>query len=105
MNSPNICTFFKSKKNYSAAKCGVRDRWPRFSPVILYKVRDLEIQTATIFLRWILGELGDFDPDEHRPGYLEDFRFVPFQNADFESEVEQYHKQHRFVDLSVTNAS
>lgn len=48
-----------------------------------------------------LGELGDFDPDEHRPGYLEDFRFVPFQNADFESEVEQYHKQHRYVSNDV----
>ena len=27
---------------------------------------------------WISGELGEFDPDEHRPVYLEDFRFVPF---------------------------
>ncbi len=44
---------------------------------------------------FILGELGDYDPDEHRQGYLEDFRFVPFQNPDFENEVEQYHKQHR----------
>jgi hypothetical protein len=36
------------------------------------------------------GELGDYDQDEHRQNYLEDFRFVPFQN-----QVEQYHKQHR----------
>ncbi len=47
------------------------------------------------FIFLSLGELGDFDPDEHRQGYLEDFRFVPFQNSDFENEVEQYHKQHR----------
>lgn len=46
-------------------------------------------------LMCILGELGDYDSDEHRKGYLEDFRFVPFQNTDFEHEVEQYHKQHR----------
>jgi hypothetical protein len=42
-----------------------------------------------------LGELGDYDRDEHQQGYLEDFRFVPFQNVDFENEVEQYHQQHR----------
>ena len=43
----------------------------------------------------VLGELGDYDSDEHRKGYLEDFRFVPFQNTEFEHEVEQYHQQHR----------
>ncbi len=48
------------------------------------------------FFFGILGELGDYDSDEHRQGYLEDFRFVPFQNSDFENEVEQYHKQHRW---------
>ena len=42
-----------------------------------------------------LGELGDYDLEQHRPGYLEDFRFVPFQNTDFEQEVEQYHQQHK----------
>lgn len=46
--------------------------------------------------RFCLGELGDYDPDEHQQGYLEDFRFVPFQNMEFENEVEQYHKQHKY---------
>jgi hypothetical protein len=42
-----------------------------------------------------LGELGDFNPRQHGTGYLNDFRFVPFQNLSFESEVQQYHKQHK----------
>ena len=42
-----------------------------------------------------IGELGDYDPHEHSQGYLTDFRFVPFQNLEFENEVHQYHKQHR----------
>ncbi len=41
-----------------------------------------------------IGELGDYDPNEHQQGYLNDFRFVPFQNLEFENEVEQYHQQH-----------
>jgi len=41
-----------------------------------------------------VGELGDYDPNEHQQGYLNDFRFVPFQNLEFENEVEQYHQQH-----------
>ncbi|CAF2905605.1 unnamed protein product [Rotaria sp. Silwood2] len=52
--------------------------------------------TAAILASYIVqSELGDYDPDEHRQGYLEDFRFVPFQNSDFDNEVEQYHKEHR----------
>ncbi|CAF1154657.1 unnamed protein product [Rotaria sordida] len=52
--------------------------------------------TAAILASYIVqSELGDYDSDEHRQGYLEDFRFVPFQNSDFENDVEQYHKEHR----------
>ncbi|CAF4813817.1 unnamed protein product, partial [Rotaria magnacalcarata] len=37
--------------------------------------------TAAILASYIVqSELGDYDPEEHRQGYLEDFRFVPFQN-------------------------
>ena len=43
----------------------------------------------------ISAELGDFNPDEHRDGYLSEFRFVPNQNEDFEKEVAQHHKNHR----------
>ena len=42
-----------------------------------------------------LGELGDYDLNEHRKGYFNDFRFIPFQNSDFEYQVQQYHQQHK----------
>jgi len=42
-----------------------------------------------------IGELGDYDVNGHQEGYLNVFRFVPFQNSDFENEIQQYHKQHR----------
>ncbi|CAF0878707.1 unnamed protein product [Adineta ricciae] len=43
----------------------------------------------------VQSELGDYDVNAHHHGYLKDFRFVPFQNKDFEDEVELYHKQHQ----------
>ncbi|CAF3688112.1 unnamed protein product [Rotaria sp. Silwood1] len=42
-----------------------------------------------------VSELGDYNINEHQQGYLNDFHFVPFQNSDFEKEVQQYHKQHK----------
>jgi len=45
----------------------------------------------------MLAELGDFNPDEHVvPRYLSVFRFVPKQTAEFEREVGDLHRQHRF---------
>lgn len=43
----------------------------------------------------VQSDLGDFNPDEHRSGYLNEYRFVPFQNCQFENEVEQFHRNHR----------
>ncbi|XP_066302409.1 tyrosine-protein phosphatase non-receptor type 4-like isoform X14 [Branchiostoma lanceolatum] len=40
------------------------------------------------------SELGDYDPSEHLPGYLQEFRFVPNQSPEFEREVEELHKRH-----------
>ena len=61
----------------------------------MYKVGRIEgISLANKRLLYI-GELGDYDSNKHGAGYLNDFRFVPFQNVGFENEVQQYHKQHR----------
>lgn len=43
----------------------------------------------------IVAEMGDFNPDEHTPGYLSVFRFVPQQTEEFEREVSELHRQHR----------
>ena len=43
-----------------------------------------------------LAELGDFNPDEHREGYLSEFRFIPNQDEEFEKEVAKHHQSHRW---------
>lgn len=75
-------------------KCGVQDQQQLYLQVTLCKVNNKKKENERNTL-YFIGELGDYDPEEHRQGYLEDFRFVPFQNPDFEKEVEQYHKEHR----------
>ena len=89
--------FYKSRKSYSVEKCGVQDQQLQSQQVTLCKVNEAENGLKEKkCLSIYLGELGDYDPDEHQQGYLEDFRFVPFQNMEFENEVEQYHKQHKY---------
>ncbi|CAM6031462.1 unnamed protein product [Sphagnum compactum] len=41
------------------------------------------------------SELGDYEPDEHGPNYLSDFRFAPNQTHELEEKVCELHKQHR----------
>lgn len=41
------------------------------------------------------AELGDYEPDEHGPNYLADFRFAPNQTPELEEKVSELHKQHR----------
>jgi tyrosine-protein phosphatase non-receptor type 4 len=43
----------------------------------------------------VQSELGDFNPDEHKEGYLSGFLFIPNQNKEFEKLVAEKHKQHR----------
>ncbi|XP_070565918.1 tyrosine-protein phosphatase non-receptor type 4-like isoform X4 [Ptychodera flava] len=42
----------------------------------------------------VQAETGDYDPEEHKPGYLVDMRFIPNQTEDFEKEVAELHKKH-----------
>ena len=43
----------------------------------------------------LTAELGDFNPEEHKDGYLSGFLFIPEQSEDFEKLVTENHKQHR----------
>lgn len=43
----------------------------------------------------LTAELGDFHSEEHVPGYLAEFRFVPNATDEFENEVCEMHKQHK----------
>ncbi|VDN26623.1 unnamed protein product [Cylicostephanus goldi] len=40
-------------------------------------------------------ELGDYNPEEHPEGYLDNYRFAPGQTADFAKKVAELHAMHR----------
>ena len=42
-----------------------------------------------------LAELGDFNPDECKDGYLSEYRFIPNQTEEFEKAVAENHQIHR----------
>ncbi|XP_070788817.1 band 4.1-like protein 2 isoform X1 [Pituophis catenifer annectens] len=41
------------------------------------------------------AELGDFDPEEHDSGYIQEFQFAPNQTKELEDKVVELHKTHR----------
>ncbi|XP_039180290.1 band 4.1-like protein 2 isoform X3 [Crotalus tigris] len=41
------------------------------------------------------AELGDFDPEEHDSGYIQEFHFAPNQTKELEEKVVELHKTHR----------
>uniref|UniRef100_UPI00358FA527 protein 4.1-like isoform X2 n=1 Tax=Myxine glutinosa TaxID=7769 RepID=UPI00358FA527 len=43
----------------------------------------------------VQAELGDYDPEEHGPDYVADFRFAPSQTRELEDKVVELHKTHR----------
>ncbi|ESO98502.1 hypothetical protein LOTGIDRAFT_142880, partial [Lottia gigantea] len=52
-------------------------------------------QAALLSSYAVQSELGDYNPDEHKEGYLMGYVFVPNQTEDFERQVAEKHKQHR----------
>ena len=51
----------------------------------------LQQQKNTLFLYLFTAEVGDFDPKQHYPGYVSEFRFVSAQTEEFESDVQAAH--------------
>uniref|UniRef100_A0A672YT92 Si:dkey-178k16.1 n=1 Tax=Sphaeramia orbicularis TaxID=375764 RepID=A0A672YT92_9TELE len=43
----------------------------------------------------VQAELGDFEPDEHGPDYVSDFRFAPNQTRELEERVMELHRNYR----------
>ncbi|XP_031422803.1 band 4.1-like protein 1 isoform X2 [Clupea harengus] len=43
----------------------------------------------------VQAELGDYDPDEHGPDYVSDFRFAPSQTRELEERVMELHHNYR----------
>ncbi|XP_032905530.1 tyrosine-protein phosphatase non-receptor type 3 isoform X1 [Amblyraja radiata] len=53
----------------------------------------------------VQSELGEYNPSEHHPGYIEKFNFIPDQNPDFQIKVMSLHKQHRDLKQSEAELS
>eukprot|EP00111_Clytia_hemisphaerica_P018200 TCONS_00053826-protein len=58
----------------------------------LYCVEDTGALLASYIVQ---GELGDYDPLNHKEGYLAGFQFVPNQTKDIEEKIVSYHRSHR----------
>uniref|UniRef100_A0A6Q2YQ05 Tyrosine-protein phosphatase n=1 Tax=Esox lucius TaxID=8010 RepID=A0A6Q2YQ05_ESOLU len=43
----------------------------------------------------VQSEIGDYNQDEHLPGYLSEYSFIPNAPQDFEKEVAKHHQQHK----------
>ncbi|XP_078394768.1 tyrosine-protein phosphatase non-receptor type 3-like isoform X1 [Cetorhinus maximus] len=43
----------------------------------------------------VQSELGEYNPSEHHPGYVENFQFLSDKNQEFQTNVMTLHKQHR----------
>ena len=39
------------------------------------------------------GELGDYDPHKHEPGYIAEFHIIPKQNRDIEERISELHQE------------
>jgi hypothetical protein len=58
----------------------------------------LEIMADTKLVWFsISAELGDYHPDEHKPGYLSGLSLVPGQTEEMELKIEELHKLHKWV--------
>ncbi|CAH8848244.1 unnamed protein product [Trichobilharzia szidati] len=52
--------------------------------------RSVSTQLAGLALQ---SELGDYSPEECRPGYVNQFRFVQNQNSEFEAQASEWHRK------------
>nr|CAH8848187.1 unnamed protein product [Trichobilharzia regenti] len=52
--------------------------------------RSISTQLAGLALQ---SELGDYSPEECRPGYVNQFRFVQNQNSEFETQASEWHRK------------
>lgn len=44
----------------------------------------------------VQAEVGDYEPEEHGPDYVSDFRFAPNQTRELEERVMELHRNYRY---------
>lgn len=55
------------------------------------------IVTRVINLNFYLAELGDYDPVQHTPGFVSEFRFVEDQTEEMEIDILNTYKTFKYV--------
>jgi hypothetical protein len=45
----------------------------------------------------LVAELGDYQSDEHGPGYLSSLQLIPDQTEEMEKKISELHKLHKYV--------
>lgn len=53
----------------------------------------------------VQAELGDYDPEEHGPDYISDFRFAPNQTRELEERVMELHRTYRWEEITAAGSS
>lgn len=51
----------------------------------------------------VQAELGDYEPEEHGPDYVSDFRFAPNQTRELEERVMELHHNYRSEKINTLN--
>ncbi|KAK6744528.1 hypothetical protein RB195_011320 [Necator americanus] len=59
------------------------------------RLRSTEGSLALLASYAVQSELGDYNPEDHPEGYLNQYRFAPGQTADFGKKVAELHAMHR----------
>lgn len=92
---------FRVKYYVSEPGCMLTEELTRYQFVLQLK-QDMfhqrlscTFRTLALLASFIVqSELGDYDPKIHKVGYLREFKFVPNQPSDLESEIKELHAMH-----------
>ena len=62
-----------------------------------WKVFHNECNVCDLFFLFYhpLAEIGDFNPEEHKNGYLSELRLIPNQTEEIEKKIMELHKLHK----------
>eukprot|EP00116_Pleurobrachia_bachei_P012504 sb/3472766/ len=63
-------------------------------PIVTNSVAVSTVTLALLASYIVQSELGDYDTQLHRAGYLKEFKFIPNQPSDLELEIAELHAMH-----------
>ncbi|EEC11951.1 protein 4.1G, putative [Ixodes scapularis] len=98
---PPYLLYFRVKF-YVSDPSKLQEEWTRYYFFLQLKKDILEGRlvippaTAALLASYaVQSELGDYNPDDHKHGYLADMRLVPHQTEELEEKIAELHKLHK----------